>query len=666
MNDDTLREHLDEPREELTVRQQELFAARGEAVKLAEQLDELDRLRENEEQLRKHEQQVRKDAVEELATAREALEHPLAQGELLASNQRDVEVADARAREANRLLAAARRDNKNLKAERDQFRTRLQQQYDMTWTRLGTVVREARSPRGFVRAPARAVRILRSRGTSARAVRILRSRGTSAMQLVSATAAQSARRRAAALLGIDVDDVDVPSPLALLAEAADIAPVAEWPDTDAATTAARRMIGSNDAKLNDTLVGAALRREDTEWIAGLLTDNGVQPPLGPVARLALVEALRALGEIRRPLQLLVGADTSQPRVEEHRMALSRNQNILDHGVQLEAPAMIKSSADSVDSLYLLHNSLPYKSGGYATRTHGLLTGLDRLGRDVIGVTRPGFPPQKRSFDQLAGIPTDDVVDGIRYSRLIGPVTSAPRSDLQGFVDLYAKLAEPLVNEVRPRLMIHGASNWWNGHGAVALARSIDVPSIYEVRGLWEITRASREPGWIGSDVFALDAMYEAEAARLADRVICITGGLRDEMVARGIPAEKITIVPNAVDVDRFASAPDDDSVRRELGWENKCILGFVGSLTFYEGLDLLLHAVQQASNETATELAVLIVGDGPMLEPLKALAVELGLDDRCHFSGRVPHSEVERYLSAVDITPFPRLPLPVCEMVVAA
>ena len=154
MNDVTLREHLDELREELTVRQQELFAARGEAVKLAEQLDELDRLRENEEQLRKHEQQVRKDAVEELATAREALEHPLAQGELLASNQRDVEVADARAREANRLLAAARRDNKNLKAERDQFRTRLQQQYDMTWTRLGTVVREARSPRGFVRAPA--------------------------------------------------------------------------------------------------------------------------------------------------------------------------------------------------------------------------------------------------------------------------------------------------------------------------------------------------------------------------------------------------------------------------------------------------------------------------------------------------------------------------------
>ena len=116
----------------------------------------------------------------------------------------------------------------------------------------------------------------------------------------------------------------------------------------------------------------------------------------------------------------------------------------------------------MDSFYLLHNSLPHQSGGYATRTHGLLTGLKRSGRQVVGITRPGFPSQSRVFDQRPGTEPTDVIDGVRYSRLIGPVTAMPRSDLQGFVNCYAELMQPLVTELSPKL-IHGVSNWWNGH-----------------------------------------------------------------------------------------------------------------------------------------------------------------------------------------------------------
>ena len=379
------------------------------------------------------------------------------------------------------------------------------------------------------------------------------------------------------------------------------------------------------------------------------------------SRLALCQALRDEGEIRRPNRLLQGGDPGSKEIADARAALDHNLQVLEHGVKLSPPKLTRPSKPGVDSFYLLHNSLPHQSGGYATRTHGLLTGLKRSGRQVVGITRPGFPSQSRVFDQRPGTEPTDVIDGVRYSRLIGPVTAMPRSDLQGFVNCYAELMQPLVTELSPKL-IHGVSNWWNGHAAVASAQALGVPSIYEVRGLWEVTRSSRQTGWEGSDTYELDARYEADAAKHADRVIAITGGLRDELVRRGVESHKITLVPNAVDVERFASAPAA-SVRRELGWGDRCILGFVGSVTFYEGLDLLLSTVDIAKNETATPLGVLIMGDGPVLGSLKSLATSLGIEDLCHFAGRVPHGEVERYLQAIDVTPFPRLPLPVCEMV---
>ena len=107
--------------------------------------------------------------------------------------------------------------------------------------------------------------------------------------------------------------------------------------------------------------------------------------------------------------------------------------MLEHGVKLSPPKLTRPSKPGVDSFYLLHNSLPHQSGGYATRTHGLLTGLKRSGRQVVGITRPGFPSEPVLTSGCTE-PTD-VIGG--YSRLIGPVTAMPRSDLQGFVNCYA-------------------------------------------------------------------------------------------------------------------------------------------------------------------------------------------------------------------------------------
>ena len=172
---------------------------------------------------------------------------------------------------------------------------------------------------------------------------------------------------------------------------------------------------------------------------------------------------------------------------------------------------------------------------------------------------------------------------------------------------------------------------------------------------------SRQPGWGDSDIYRLDAAYEAEAAKSAD-LIAITAA-RDELVRRGVDESKITLAPNAVDVERFAGLERDATLEAEMDLVDTFVVGFVGSMTFYEGLDDLLDAIAIARKLTPKPIAMLFVGDGPVQQDLQARAAELGISDQCRFVGRVPHETVGRYLSLIDVTPFPRKPLPVCEMV---
>jgi PEP-CTERM/exosortase A-associated glycosyltransferase len=315
-------------------------------------------------------------------------------------------------------------------------------------------------------------------------------------------------------------------------------------------------------------------------------------------------------------------------------------------------------------LYLLHNSLPLRSAGYATRTHGLLMGLRRAGWLVDGVTRLGFPHDQHPEEEAAAlvVPESDLVDGVPYRRLIDPAQlRVPKSSLVAYIQKYAVWLERLARAERPAIL-HAASNHWNGLAAGVVAGRLGIPYVYEVRGLWEVTRGSREPAYVGSGRYNLQARMEADAAKRADRVITITGALRDEMVRRGVPEGKISIVPNGVDTSRFTPLPRDAGLAAELGMTGKTVIGYVGSILDYEGLELLIDATAALKAERQ-DFAVLIVGDGTALPTVKARAKRLGLDDVVTFTGRVPHEQVERYYSVVDIAPFPRRPLAVCEMV---
>lgn len=353
---------------------------------------------------------------------------------------------------------------------------------------------------------------------------------------------------------------------------------------------------------------------------------------------------------------------AQRRFAETKAPVLTNYQLATAGYPLPSPRSAPTYEAVPDRVfYLLHNSLPYHSAGYATRTHGLLTALRGEGWDVAGITRLGYPFDMPGRESLPAIPPVDLVDGVPYHRLSKTPVRELKRPLQEYIRRYTEALIPKATHEQP-FVIHGASNHWNGLAAVTAAGTLGIPSVYEVRGLWEVTRGSRDPEWATGGMYRFMARMEADAAAGASAVITITEALRDELIRRGIDGSKITVVPNGVDTTRFRPRQRNESLAESLGIGGKTIIGYVGSILDYEGIGLLIRAVEMLSRDR-DDFAVLIVGDGAELDKFRQMTEDSQLQQQVIFTGRVPHSEVEDYYSIIDIAPFPRLPLPVCEIV---
>jgi glycosyltransferase involved in cell wall biosynthesis len=155
---------------------------------------------------------------------------------------------------------------------------------------------------------------------------------------------------------------------------------------------------------------------------------------------------------------------------------------------------------------------------------------------------------------------------------------------------------------------------------------------------------------------------EVEAVNEADYAIAITRPLIEHLERAGAEPNKLRLLPNGVDTERFRPEARDPFLEQTLGLEGLVVIGYVGSMVAYEGLELLLHAARNLSF-LRSRIRFLFVGDGDQYEHLRDLARVMDIDDMVLFTGRVPHGDIKRYYSLIDIAPFPRLPLPVTEAV---
>lgn len=312
-------------------------------------------------------------------------------------------------------------------------------------------------------------------------------------------------------------------------------------------------------------------------------------------------------------------------------------------------------------LYCLHQSVPHATNGYSTRSHGIAVGLQQAGWKVRCTTRPGFP-WDAGVKGLASGYHEAEVDGVTYAAAAGWDLNKTPLDyyLAAAADHYLREAQTSGAE-----LIVAASNHITALPALLAARRLGLPFVYEVRGLWEVTQASTEPEWADSERYQLMRSLEQQAAREADLILTLTEELADELASWGVPRERIELIPNAVDGERFRPMARDEEIARKLDLRPGVpVIGYAGSAVAYEGLELLMEAMASLKQQGQAFVFVL-VGDGKVIDTVKARAKALGLEGHCRFTGRVPFDEVPRYLSCMDILPVPRLASPVTEMVSA-
>lgn len=303
-------------------------------------------------------------------------------------------------------------------------------------------------------------------------------------------------------------------------------------------------------------------------------------------------------------------------------------------------------------LHILDHGLPLHSG-YTFRTRAIVKAQQALGWEVRCVTGPRH---------TAPGPDPETVDGITFHRTKAPRRArAPLGEWREVAALRDRL-DVLVGEWRPDVM-HAHSPVLTALAALPVARRQGLPLVYEIRAFWEDAAVGNGTGREGSLRYRATKLLETYAVRRADAVAVICEGLRGDLIARGIAAEKIVVSPNGVDLGLFGDPPaPDPDFARSLGLEGADVIGFIGSFYDYEGLDDLIAAMP-ALLARRPDARLLLVGGGPMEAALKAQAAASPAADRIHFTGRVPHDEVERYYALVDVLAYPRKKMRLTDLV---
>ena len=336
-------------------------------------------------------------------------------------------------------------------------------------------------------------------------------------------------------------------------------------------------------------------------------------------------------------------------------------------------------------LHVLANGPP-DVNGYAVRTQGLLKAYAEIdGIEPIGLTSPWYPQRESMAEPIE-------VDGITYYRCLHPArmkstkgtgmkwTAARGRDRiagsEGFSakPLWRRALHFALKPLRPgwswieeRILfkhftariievamaenakiIHAHVPYRVGVPAMKAARTLELPFVYEMRGMWEESAVASGRWRAGGLAHRRFRRIETKVLRNADAVICISETLRKEAISRGVPAERISIVPNAVNLEESVSGSPElfSQVKAKLG--DSPVVGYIGSLRELEGVDLTADAVVLL-REQGMDAKLFVLSSEAGQSELLAHCERIGIGEHAHIEGPVPHDQVAQFYDLIDV-----------------
>lgn len=377
------------------------------------------------------------------------------------------------------------------------------------------------------------------------------------------------------------------------------------------------------------------------------------PKLGSIARLmkrdnsGVGSTSRRLEKVGEYTQALESAGPAASIRLRHALGELNLAPAVNHSRSPQSARPPRSKATNLTVVAPITNSLPYTQAGYSLRTHELFSAVSKLGTSVHAITRPGYPvivgrTPRAPFDQI---------DGVTYHRNLPHLfPNSPEASLSRASDGIVKLAKKVDADV-----IHTTSRFTNGLAARTAAAELSLPWIYEVRGREERTWLASHSQHLQADAlkserYRLSERQEIQCLHDADHVIALSEIMRQEFIEVGVPADKITVIPNGVDDKIFDFTMTKAEARANLGLPTEKIVGSISSLLPYEGIDTLIRAGLELSDD----YRILIVGDGEDMTRLKKLTSRLNLEEKVIFAGKQPSNNIWTWYKALDSFVVPR------------
>lgn len=307
-------------------------------------------------------------------------------------------------------------------------------------------------------------------------------------------------------------------------------------------------------------------------------------------------------------------------------------------------------------LHILDHSLPLHSG-YTFRSLNILRSQRKRGWQPVVVTSPKHEESWKQDTREC-----EEIEGIRHYRTgsVPPSCLPFVSELRLMKRLTKRILEVSSKE-KPDIL-HAHSPVLNAYPAIYAGRKLGIPVVYEIRAFWEDAAVDHGSYAEGSLKYKLTRYLETCSCRQADHVAILCHGLKDDLVSRGIPADKISVVYNGVNPQDFKPTEPDSAYFKQWHLEGKTVIGFIGSFYRYEGLDLLLQAFSSISAENS-HVILLLVGGGEMEDSLRREAEALGLSSKVIMPGRISHARIPGIYALTDILVYPRHPMRLTDLV---
>ena len=277
------------------------------------------------------------------------------------------------------------------------------------------------------------------------------------------------------------------------------------------------------------------------------------------------------------------------------------------------------------NIVFLTHYFPPEVNAPASRTYEHCREWAKAGHDVSVVTCAPNHPSGRVYAGYRNLPWQvETIDGIRTVRL-WTYLAANQGVLRRAASymsymLVATLAAPLLP--RPDVVISTSPQFFCGLAGYLVSRVRGVPWVLEIRDLWPDSIVAVGALGRGTAV-GLCERIEAWAYRKADRIVPVTDSFRGHIERRGAAAEKITVVKNGVDLERFCRPERDQGLARELGVAGKFTAAYFGTHGMAHALDSILEAAELLRDDP--RIVFLLVGDGAERRRLQAKKEQLGL-----------------------------------------